>query len=193
MPIKSPKNAPATTSAAKWAKWLDGLTATDRLPGVRWTLVEIERTSRVSRTTLQGIVAGNRKRLSRVVLGRLERFARTTNDGRLPSELSADDDQVISGAQTGRATHRGEDPGTAAAIGRHRVAQDDQQGIIRMIADAIAKAIQQAVQMNELRGGKEASAGLVRALEGFAEALEQQGADVSGIYRLALKIQRGEL
>ncbi len=153
-----------------------------------WSISALARKSGVSRDTLHAIRDAHALTSARTLQAIAVAF-----DVPIAPELLRGDAVVTSGAQTGRATRRGVDPGTATATGRHRVAQDDQQGTVRMIADAIAKAIQQAVQMNELNGGKEASAGLVRALEGFAEALEQQGADVSGIYRLALKIQRGEL
>ena len=63
-------------NAEPWRQFLAALVETDRAPGVRWTLVEAERVSHVSRATLQRIAAGNLGKVTRRVHSKLLELSR---------------------------------------------------------------------------------------------------------------------
>lgn len=65
--------------------------------------------------------------------------------------------------------------------------------VTAMISAAVGEVVRDVINRNELEGTRAGEEALVRAITAFAEAVQETGADVSELYRVALKLQRGEL
>lgn len=171
--IVEPKRAILVESedeARLWQKWLNDLVHVERAPGERWTFVYAKRVSGVSRATLQAIAAGQRKRLSRVVVRKLEKFA-----VKVGSSVKVGDAPVTTVRQSSPPTRGG---------GRDIV-----------IARRVGNVIEAVIQKDEAEGTTEGREAIASALMDFGRRLRalRGSPDVADIYELAEDIREGRL